>query len=69
MDQEDAPAGPIPHEALFQVEGQQPVSLAHLERVNPDLSPEDRASISALPVGKSITLSFEESTVRVRRIR
>ncbi len=69
MDQEDPPAEPLPADALFQVEGQQPVSLAHLERVNPDLSAEDRAAISALHVGKSITLSFEESTVRVRRTR
>jgi hypothetical protein len=69
MDQEDPPAGPLPPDALFQVDGQQPVSLAHLERVNPDLSAEDRAAISALPVGKSITLSCEESTVRVRRTR
>ena len=61
MDQEDVPAGPLHGDALFQVEGQQ--------RVNPDLSPEDRAAISALHVGKSITLSFEESTVRVRRTR
>ena len=69
MDREDATAGPPPADALFQVEGQQPVSLAHLERVNPDLSPEDRAAISALHVGKSIMLSFEESTVCVRRTR
>ena len=69
MDQEDRLAGPPPPEALFQVEGQQPVTLAHLERMNPDLSPEDRAAISALPVGKSLTLSYEESTVRVRRTR
>jgi hypothetical protein len=67
--QEDPPAGPLPPDALFQVDGQQPVSLAHLERVNPDLSPEDRAAISALHVGKSITLSYEQSTVRVRRTR
>ena len=69
MDQEDAPAEPLPAEALFKIDGQQPVSLAHLERVNPDLSAEDRAAISALHVGKSITLSYEESTVRVRRTR
>lgn len=69
MDGEDPPAGLLPPAALFQVEGQQPVSLAHLERVNPDLSAEDRAAISALRVGESITLSYEDSTVRVRRTR
>ena len=69
MDQEDPLAEPLPADALFQVEGQQPVSLAHLQRVNPDLSADDRAAISALQVGKSITLSYEESTVRVRRTR
>jgi hypothetical protein len=37
--------------------------------MNLDLSPEDRAGISALPVGKSLTLSYEEATVRVRRTR
>jgi hypothetical protein len=30
VDQEDRLAGPPPPEALFQVEGQQPVTLAHL---------------------------------------
>jgi hypothetical protein len=64
-----APPPGLPPEALFQVEGQQPVSLAHLERVNPDLSAEDRVAIRALGVGQSITLSYEEASVRVRRTR
>ncbi|MGD0676527.1 MAG: hypothetical protein ABSC94_14000 [Polyangiaceae bacterium] len=69
MDQEYPPPGPPLPEALLQVEGQQPVTLAHLERVNPALSPEDRAAIRALRVGRSLTLSYEGSTVRVRRTR
>jgi hypothetical protein len=68
MTESAAKPAELPAEALFQVEGQQPVTLAHLERVNSDLSAEDRAAISALQ-GKSITLSYEESTVRVRRTR
>jgi hypothetical protein len=69
VDQEYPPPGPPLPEALLQVEGQQPVTLAHLERVNPALSPEDRAAIRALRVGRSLTLSYEGSTVRVRRTR
>jgi hypothetical protein len=64
-------AGPaeLPAGALFRVGDQQPVSLAHLDRVNPDLSPEDRAAIVALAVGESVMLAHEDSTVRVRRTR
>jgi hypothetical protein len=58
-----------PADALFQVDDQQPVSLAHLERVNPGLTPEERGAICALRPGKSITLMQEEGTVRVRRTR
>jgi hypothetical protein len=58
-----------PADALFQVDDQQPVSLAHLERVNPGLTLEERGAICALRPGKSLILTHEQRTVRVRRTR
>ncbi len=55
--------------ALFQVGDQQPVPIAHLERVNPGMSTADRAAITSLSPGKSVTLSQDGATVRVRRTR
>jgi hypothetical protein len=67
MKQDEVP--PLPPDALFQVEAEQPVPFAHLERVNPELTAEQKVGLRALGVGKSTTLAFEGNTVRVRRTR
>jgi hypothetical protein len=59
----------VPADSLFQVGDQQPVSLAHLERVNHGLTLEDRAAIAALQRGESIVLTQDDVSVRVRRTR
>jgi hypothetical protein len=58
-----------PPGALFQVGEQAAVPLAHLDRVNPDLSPEERARILALAPGKSTAIERDGASVRVRRTR
>ena len=60
---------PLPDDALFQVGDQQPVPLAHLERVNPELAAEDKLVLQALAVGKSARFTFEGRTASVRRTR
>jgi hypothetical protein len=61
----------LPADALFRVgDGdEEPVPLEHLERVNPELDPEDKLRLSALRVGKALELSRDGLVVRVRRTR
>lgn len=60
---------PLPPDALFQIGDEQPVPFAYLERVNPELSAEQKLVLRDLVVGKSTTLVFEGRTSRVRRTR
>jgi hemin uptake protein HemP len=59
----------VPPDALFQVGDQEPVSLAHLERVNPAMTAESRALVYALRPGKTVTITHDGASVRVRRTR
>jgi hypothetical protein len=60
----------LPADALFLVgDGDQPVPFAHLERVNPELDPEEKLRLRALRVGKTIELARDGVVVRVRRTR
>lgn len=67
MTTEESPT--LPPDALFQVGDEQPVPFAHLERVNPELTAEQKTLLRALAPGTSTTFTFEDRTVRVRRTR
>jgi hypothetical protein len=60
---------PLDPDALFQVGDEQPVPFAHLERVNPELTAEQKTIIRALAAGKSTTFAHDGRSVRVRRTR
>ena len=60
---------PLSPDALFQVADEQPVPFPHLERVNPELTAEQKTLLRALAAGKSTTLTFEGRSVRIRRTR